>query len=41
MTKRVVFTEEADDDVREPVNKKYMKKLETVVKKELKPLVNH
>lgn len=28
--------EEADDDVREPVNKKYMKKLETVVKKELK-----
>ena len=28
--------EEADDDVREPVNKKYMKKLESVVKKELK-----
>lgn len=28
--------EEAEDDVREPVNKKYMKKLETVVKKELK-----
>jgi hypothetical protein len=28
--------EEADDDVREPFNKKYMKKLESVVKKELK-----
>lgn len=28
--------EEAEDDVREPVNKKYMKKLESVVKKELK-----
>ena len=28
--------EEADDDVREPANKKYMKKLESVVKKELK-----
>ena len=28
--------EEAEDDIKEPVNKKYMKKLETVVKKELK-----
>ncbi len=28
--------EEADDDIKEPINKKYMKKLESVVKKELK-----
>lgn len=28
--------EEAEEDIKEPVNKKYMKKLETVVKKELK-----
>jgi hypothetical protein len=28
--------EEAEEDIKEPVNKKYMKRLETVVKKELK-----